>query len=119
MAERRMFARKIVTSDKFIDMPPNAQALYFQLCMYADDDGFVNNTKSIIRCVGAKYDDLLDLIEAGFVHKFDSGVIVIIHWKAQNSIKNDRYKSTSCVEEKSQLILDAKTGTYKISPDIV
>lgn len=29
MAERRMFAKTIVDSDAFLDMPSSAQALYF------------------------------------------------------------------------------------------
>ena len=62
MAERRMFAKTIVTSDAFLDMPLSARCLYFTLGVLADDDGFVNNPKSIMRQVGASTDDLNLLI---------------------------------------------------------
>ena len=57
MAERRMFTQKITESDAFLDMPLSAQALYFHLCMNADDDGFVKNHKRIARMLGANDDD--------------------------------------------------------------
>ena len=111
MAERRMFAKTIVTSDAFLDMPLSARCLYFTLGMLADDDGFVNNPKSIMRQVGACTDDLNLLLLKRFILSFESGVIVIKHWRIHNYIRNDRYKETKYVEEKSTLMLDDK-GAY-------
>ena len=111
MAERRMFAKTIVTSDAFLDMPLSARCLYFTLGMFADDDGFVNNPKSIMRQVGASTDDLNLLLAKRFILAFDSGVIVIKHWRIHNYIRNDRYKETKYLEEKSTLMLDEK-GAY-------
>lgn len=111
MAERRMFAKTIVTSDAFLDMPLSARCLYFTLGMFADDDGFVNNPKSIMRQVGACTDDLNLLLLKRFILAFDSGVIVIKHWKIHNYIAKDRYKETKYIEEKSTLMLDDK-GAY-------
>ena len=111
MAERRMFAKTIVTSDAFLDMPLSARCLYFTLGMFADDDGFVNNPKSIMRQVGACTDDLNLLLMERFILAFDSGVIVIKHWRIHNYIRNDRYKETKYIEEKSTLMLDDK-GAY-------
>lgn len=111
MAERRMFAKTIVTSDAFLDMPLSARCLYFTLGMFADDDGFVNNPKSIMRQVGACTDDLNLLLLKRFILSFDSGVIVIKHWYIHNYIRNDRYKETKYIEEKSTLMLDDK-GAY-------
>lgn len=111
MAERRMFAKTIVTSDVFLDMPLSARCLYFTLGMFADDDGFVNNPKSIMRQTGASIDDLNILLVRKFVISFESGIIVIRHWKINNYLRNDRYKETECLEEKSQLCLD-KNGAY-------
>ena len=111
MAERRMFAKTIVTSDAFLDMPLSARCLYFTLGMFADDDGFVNNPKSIMRQVGASTDDLNLLLAKRFILAFDSGVIVIKHWRIHNYIRNDRYKETKYLEEKSTLMLDDK-GAY-------
>jgi hypothetical protein len=106
-----MFAKTIVTSDAFLDMPLSARCLYFTLGMFADDDGFVNNPKSVMRQVGASTDDLNLLLAKRFILSFDSGVIVIKHWYIHNYIRNDRYKETKYIEEKSTLMLDDK-GAY-------
>ena len=103
MAERRMFAKTIIDSDAFIDMPLSTQALYFHLSMRADDDGFVNNPKKIQRMVGASDDDCKLLVLKKFIIAFESGVIVIKHWKIHNYIRNDRYKETVYQEEKTML----------------
>ena len=103
MAERRMFAKTIIDSDVFLDMPLSTQALYFHLSMRADDDGFINNPKKIQRMVGGSDDDMKILIVKKFIITFDSGVIVIKHWKMHNYIQSDRYKSTVYLEEKAML----------------
>ena len=106
MGERRMFAKTIVTSDAFLDMPMSARCLYFTLGMFADDDGFVNNPKSIMRQVGATIDDMNILIGKKFILIFESGVIVIKHWRIHNYIQSDRYHPTKYQEEKATLTLD-------------
>ena len=106
MAERRMFAKTIIDSDAFLDMPQSSQLLYFHLSMRADDDGFLNNPKSIMRNVGCKDDDINLLILKKFLIPFASGVVVIKHWKIHNYIRNDRYKETKYKEEKNTLCLD-------------
>ncbi len=98
-----MFAKKITESDAFLDMPTSSQALYFHLNMAADDDGFVNNPRKIQRMVGASNDDFNILIAKKFVIVFESGVIVIKHWKMHNYIQPDRYRPTDYIEEKSTL----------------
>ena len=111
MAERRMFSKAIVLSDAFLDMPMSARCLYFTLGMQADDDGFVGNPKSIMRQCGATQDDLVVLIQKRYILSFDSGVIVIKHWRINNYLKSDRYKPTTYLEEKSALTTDEK-GSY-------
>lgn len=111
MAERRMFAKTIIDSDPFLDMPLSTQALYFHLSMRADDDGFINNPKKIQRMIGASDDDLKVLIMKRFILPFESGVVVIKHWRMHNYIRNDRYKETVYQEEKSQLLLK-ENGSY-------
>lgn len=103
MAERRMFAKTIIDSDAFLDMPLSSQALYFHLSMRADDDGFINNPKKIQRMVGCGDDDLKLLIAKGFIIPFESGIVVIKHWKIHNYIQKDRYKETVYQEEKALL----------------
>jgi hypothetical protein len=91
MANRRMFSIEVVGSDQFLDMPTETRDLYFHLGMYADDDGFVS-PKKVVRMVGASDDSLKLLVVKGFVIPFESGVVVITHWKESNYIQRDRYK---------------------------
>ena len=106
-----MFCKSVIDSDTFSDMPLTTQALYFHLGMRADDDGFVNNPKKIQRSIGATVDDLKLLAAKGFIIPFESGVIVITHWKQHNYIQKDRYHPTRHFQEKSQIAID-KAGQY-------
>lgn len=108
MAERRMFARAIIDSDAFLDMPLSTQALYFHLSMNADDEGFVGNPKKIQKMIGARDDDYQILVSKRFILAFPSGIIVIKHWKINNYIQADRFKATTYIEEKATLTLDLK-----------
>ena len=98
-----MFAKTIIDSDAFLDMPLSTQALYFHLNMRADDDGFINNAKKIQRMIGASDDDLRVLMGKNFIIPFETGIVVIKHWKIHNYIRNDRYKPTVYQEEKAML----------------
>ena len=110
MAERRMFAKTIIDSDIFLDMPLSTQALYFHLSMRADDDGFINNPKKIQRMIGCSDDDIKLLIAKNFLIPFESGVVVIKHWKIHNYIQKDRYKETLYQQEKAMLIENNSSG---------
>lgn len=98
-----MFDKTITNSDKFLEMPVSTQNLYFHLSMNADDDGFVDNWKSIIKISGAKEDDLKLLIAKSYVIPFESGVIVIKHWRINNFLRKDRHIDTHYIEEMRQL----------------
>jgi hypothetical protein len=111
MAERRMFAKTIIDSDAFLEMPQSTQLLYFHLSMRADDDGFINNPKSIMRNVGCKEDDIRILSGKKFIIPFESGVVVIKHWRIHNYIQKDRYHETKYKSEKASLNLD-ENGAY-------
>ena len=106
MAQKRMFDKTITNSDDFIEMPDSSQNLYFHLSMNADDDGFVNNWKSIMRMTGHKDDDLKVLISKNYIIPFDSGVMVIKHWRINNYLRSDRYIPTKFNKEKAQLYVD-------------
>lgn len=118
MAERRMFAKAIVLSDAFLDMPMSARCLYFTLAMLADDDGFINSPKSIMRQCGSTTDDMNILIAKRFVLTFKSGVVVIKHWRIHNLIQKDRYRETKYLEEKSQLVLDGNKAYTEAVSDV-
>lgn len=117
MAERRMFAKTIIDSDAFLDMPASSQLLYFHLSMRADDDGFVNKPKSIMRMIGAKDDDLKLLFVKKFLIPFESGVVVIKHWKIHNYIRKDTYTETKYKEEKATLELD-ENSAYRVAGEV-
>jgi len=108
---RRMFSPLIVDSDAFLDMPSSAQNLYFHLGMRADDDGFVSNPKKIMKIVNSGEDDLKILFAKRFIIGFDSGIIVIKHWRINNLIRKDWYRETQYLEEKSSLIIK-ENGSY-------
>ena len=113
MAERRMMSKSIIKSDTFLDMPATTQNLYFHMLLDADDDGFINATKSIMRMIGAKDDDMKVLSAKQFVIPFESGVVVIKDWKIHNYIQNDRYKPSTLPERDLLNIQKDKTYTLK------
>lgn len=115
MAQRRMFSKKITDTDSFLDMSLSAQALYFHLNMGADDEGFIDNVKKIQRSIGASNDDLKILIGKGFLIPFESGVVVIRHWRIHNYIQADRFQATIYQDEKEQLEFD-KSKIASIKP---
>lgn len=114
MARKRMFDLEIVDTDLFLEMPQSSQNLYFHLGMRADDDGFVSNPKKIIRTIGANEDDLKILFSKQFVIPFESGIVVIRHWKLNNYLRKDRYTETIYKEEKKMLIED-ESGIYNLN----
>jgi len=110
-AERRMFTKKITDGDMFTALPPTTQALYFHLCMSADDDGFSNKIRHAMFNAHADNNDLNLLVSNRFIIPFDNGVIVIKHWRMHNLIKSDRYHKTDFLEELSTLVLK-ENGAY-------
>jgi hypothetical protein len=118
MADRRMFSKTIIDSDAFLDMPLSTQALYFHLSMRADDEGFVGNPRKVMRMIGGSEDDLKILIMKRFILTFDSGIVVIKHWKIHNYIQNDRFKETTYLEEKATLMLDGKKAYTEKKDDV-
>ena len=113
MAERRMFSKTIIDSDVFLDLPSTSQILYFHLGMRADDDGFVNSPKKIQRMIGCSDDDMRLLIAKSFIIPFDTGIVVIKHWRMHNYIQKDRYKPTVYIDEKGQLEIE-ENGAYML-----
>lgn len=103
MAQKRMFDKIITNDDNFLEMPNSTQALYFHLSMNADDDGFVNNWKSIMKITGTKEDDLKILISKSYLIPFDSGILVIKHWRINNYLRGDRYRPTQFQKEFNML----------------
>lgn len=113
MAQRRMFSKSITNNDNFIELPATTQNLYFHLSMNADDDGFVDNWKSIMRMIGSKEDDIKLLIAKSYLIPFESGIVVIKHWRLNNYLRSDRHNPTNYQEEFNNLSLK-ENGSYEL-----
>lgn len=118
MAERRMFTKKITDSDAFIEMSSAAQALYFHLNQGADDDGFNNQVQMAMWKAHASIDDLKVLLAKNYIIRFESGVIVIKHWRMHNTLRKDRYTPTNFQEELNLLGLK-DNGAYTLGCQVV
>jgi len=116
MANRRLFSRTVARSDAFLDMPLSTQALYFHLGLEADDDGFCSAPKTIARLIGAAQNDYDLLVAKGFLIQFDDGVVVIKHWRINNTIRKDRYHETEYQEHKKLLYIKDNQA-YTLDPD--
>lgn len=107
MAEKRMFSKMITESDAFLDLPLSTQALYFHLCMYADDDGFLSGYRKIMRMVGASQNEYDILLAKRFLLEFDDGIVLIKHWLMHNYLRKDRYTPSVYTTEKSMVFIKA------------
>ena len=110
-----MFALDVIDTDRFCDMPISARLLYYELGMRGDDEGFVQNPKKIMLTTGTTADDLKILAAKGYVILFDSGVLVITHWRQNNFIQKDRFHETTCLAEKAQ-IQTTDSKIYELLP---
>lgn len=115
MANKRMFALDVIDTDRFCEMPISARLLYYELGMRGDDEGFVQNPKKIMLTTGTTADDLKILAAKGYVILFDSGVLVITHWRQNNFIQKDRFHETTCLAEKAQ-IQTTDSKIYELLP---
>lgn len=106
-----MMSKKIIDTDNFLDMPQSTQCLYFHLLLRADDDGFIQSPKGIMRITGCKDDDLKLLIAKRFVIGFETGVIVIRHWRIHNYVQSDRYSKSELPEAKC---VELKNKVYEV-----
>lgn len=118
MADRRMFAKSVIEGDRFTALSSGAQALYMHLCLAADDDGFTNQLKPCINLAKTSEKKLNELIDHGFIYRFPTGVVIIIHWCENNYIRKDRYHSTPFVKEKNCARLTSDK-LYEIDEDLV
>ena len=111
MSERRMLTKKVTDDDRFMNLSSSAQALYLHLNMSADDDGFCNQVSVAMFKAHASVQDLEALLAARYLLQFDSGVIVIKHWRMANALRKDRYTPTTFQDELAKLKLK-ENGAY-------
>lgn len=117
MAERRMFSTRVIQQDDFYDMSKDAQLLYFHLGLAADDEGFVNNPRMILRSLDIDKTALDELTSNNFIIRFDK-CLAIVHWHINNTIRPDRKHPTNCQHEFSQLVLDEETKLYRLKSPV-
>ena len=111
MGDRRMLTRKVTDDDHFMSLSASAQALYLHLSMSADDDGFCNQVALCMFKAHASVSDLEALLSLRYIYQFESGVIVIKHWRMANALRKDRYTPT--VWQKEFAMLNVKeNGAY-------
>ena len=117
MAEKRMFSKQIVDSDAFLQLPVKAQLLYFHLGLRADDEGFVVNSRTMLRVLGFRKLDLNPLLEQNLLLQFPDGVLLISHWKVHNKLRQDRMKATTCVQHLDKIYTDENGIYHMIDPE--
>ena len=108
-----MFSKKVTDDDNFMSLSSSAQALYLHLCMSADDDGFCNQVTLCMFKAHASAQDLQALIDRNYIYQFETGVVIVKHWRVSNSLRKDRYIPTVFQEELSQLRI-SRAGTYEL-----
>lgn len=116
MANRRMFARTVTESDAFVDLSKDAQLLWFHLGLIADDDGFLNSVRRVMRLCDIEESALSELVKTGFLLEFDSGVFLIRDWLINNQLRGDRYHETTFKHEKS-LVTQNESRQYTWLPN--
>ena len=125
MANKRMFSKAITNTDRFQSLKLSAQALYFHLGVNADDDGFIGNPRSIMKCIGASNADLKILVDSGYLLPFNGGVYLITDWFINNYIRADRRKPTIYQEffgmveldESARDVMCRSVGIPMVDPD--
>lgn len=132
MAERRMFAKVIIGSARFLRMPATSRLLYYDLGMEADDDGCVE-AFAVMRKTGANDDDLRVLVSKGFVRVLNEDFVsLILDWKTNNYIQKDRYHpsiyaklidnppmDTECIQAVSETDTEVRLGKVSIGKDSI
>ena len=106
-----MLTKKVTDDDHFMALSASAQALYLHLSLSADDDGFCNQVAVCMFKAHASMSDLEALLNNRFVYQFDTGVIVIKHWRMANALRKDRYTPTIFQRELAMLNL-TDAGVY-------
>ena len=115
MAKKRMISQEVIDTDRFLSVSLAARGLYMHLNSVADDDGFISSAKRTTRAVDGTEDMLNELVDAGYLIRFESGIFLVRHWLIHNTIKKDRYTPTQCTKELAQV--KTLNGVYYTAAD--
>lgn len=113
--ERRQFSIDIIRCDGFVSMPAPAQALYLQLVMSADDEGFTSQMEMCKFLAHANDEDEKMLIDREFIYQFQGAnrkVTVIKHWRKNNWIRNEKVVKSEFSER--SLVYVKPNGNYTL-----
>jgi hypothetical protein len=95
MARRRMIGTTVFESDDFLDLPIGARAFYPFAILKADDNGLLNNMRTLMCEFNAPENALPALLKAGFILDLGDNVYAITHWEAQNHVPKSKYTPTA------------------------
>ena len=119
MADRRMFSKKVTETDKFLRLSHGAQAIYLHECQVADDDGFISSPQMTLRSCAGTPEMLQELVDAGYLIYFDSGIYLVTDWPENNKVQKDRYKPTIYTRERSLVEIVGKAYYLKSDPNCI
>ena len=119
MAKRRMLSIDFCESDRFYMLSPTARMLYVHFILNADDDGFVDKWRTVLRCARIERRHYVTLRDEGYVIELNEGLIVITDWHRHNTIRADRYIATAYSQELDRLALDENKRYYKAKEEIL
>ena len=117
MANRRMFSKELIQSDKFFSMSIKSQLLYFHIGLLVDDDGFSNNYRMYMNVINADEENLYELQKQGYIYVFESGVLVVRDFLQSNQIRKDRKVDTIYQDELS--LINVRNNRYFIDDNQV
>jgi hypothetical protein len=103
VAGHRMFSVTFTESDRFVEMSLHAKALYLFLVLRADDAGFISSARSACRQNEIPDDAIEELVDRGYLLRFDGSVYLIAHWLEHNKVEPSKYTETNYKNELSQL----------------
>ncbi len=117
MAKRRMLSIDFCESDSFYMLSPTARMLYVHFILNADDDGFVDKWRTVLRCSRIERRHYETLKRGGYIIELNEGLIVITDWHRHNTIRSDRYVATAYAKELQGLSLDENKRYIKGKSD--
>ena len=105
-----MFAKTIVLSDAFLDMPLSARCLYFTLGVIAYDKGIVINANSTAKMIGGGEEDVDCLVKNRFLREIEDGHYQIVHWYENNGVGETAKKRNNYTYRKWRLDVIKRDG---------
>lgn len=117
MAKRRMLSIDFCESDHFYMLSPTSRMLYVHFILNADDDGFVDKWRIIMRSAKIERKYYKPLVDREYVIEINEGLILITHWHRHNTIRADRYIATAYTKALRGFTVDEEKRYIKVCRD--